>query len=115
MIAFREFGAEMSASDKREIRSRLRVILEHLLKLDHLTDLLDWSQAGWKRTLNNERKGLAVAIRQNPARRDMLSQSEIDEAYAYVVDRFERESPKIKAPAACPYSIGQIVGKLVQR
>ena|ERR1700736_5982736 len=111
MIAFREVAGEMSTSDKREIRSRLRVILEHLLKLDYLPELCDRNQAGWQRTLSNERKGLAVALRGSPARNDMLSQSEIDGAYAYVLDRFEREFPGARIPTKCPYRIGQILGR----
>ena len=103
---------DVGGSLYREIRSRLRTVMEHLLKLEHsaAAELL----AGWERTIHVQRADLADDL--TPSLRPRI---ETDLARFYEVARTEaaatlREYGETAAadalPQACPYSLDQITG-----
>jgi len=57
----------LGKSLRRELRSRIGVILEHLLKLEHSTS--QEPRAGWMETVDRERSEIELLLEQNPSLR----------------------------------------------
>jgi len=77
-----ELVAEMSKSDLQELESRLVVLIEHLLKIAHVTGQVGHDNArGWNQTVRNQRRDLAAHIRANPGLKSKLSEEWIDKAH----------------------------------
>ena len=49
-----ELLVEMSRSDRKELKSHLATIMQHMLKLEHLPHLVSYNQRIWKNTLVRE-------------------------------------------------------------
>jgi hypothetical protein len=103
---------DVGASLYREVRSRLRTVVEHLLKLEH--SAAAEPRAGWERTIRTERADLADDL--TPSLRPRI---ENNLARFYAVARIEaaaslREHGEHAAadalPATCPYTLDQITG-----
>lgn len=62
--------ASLGRSDKRELRSRIRTILTHLIKL-RISPATD-PRAGWQATILRERAELRDLMRQSPSLRPSL-------------------------------------------
>jgi hypothetical protein len=60
----------LGASQRRELRSRLVVILEHLMKLEH-SPALD-PRRGWVDTIGRERLNIEDLLQQSPSLRSQL-------------------------------------------
>jgi hypothetical protein len=97
---------------KRSVRSRVRTIIEHLLKLEHspATD----PRLGWRSTIRAQRSGLVDDLTPS-LRRDLPD--ELPELYLrarHDADGSLRDHGEHGAadtlPAACPYTLDQIAG-----
>jgi hypothetical protein len=60
----------LGASQRRELRSRLAVILEHLMKLEH-SPAID-PRTGWMDTINRERLNIEDLLQDSPSLRGEL-------------------------------------------
>ena len=60
---------DVAASQKREIRRRLRVICEHLLKWHHCRQRRWWAGRGWRKTLTEQRRRLQDLFEDSPSLR----------------------------------------------
>ena len=60
----------LGASQRRELRSRLSVILEHLMKLDH-SPAID-PRTGWMDTISRERLNIEDLLQDSPSLRNEL-------------------------------------------
>ncbi|HRJ94986.1 DUF29 domain-containing protein [uncultured Thiothrix sp.] len=98
----------MSARERRELISRLRVLLMHLLK---------WKlqpnypiKSSWETTINNQRDDIALLLEDSPSLNTKIPEALI-KAYPMAVREAMQESglPKSLFPANCPWSYEQIM------
>jgi hypothetical protein len=94
-------------SERRELWSRLRVLLSHLLKWK-----LQSSDRGrsWQATIDVQRDELVRLLRQSPSLRGYL-RDQLPEVYPVAVKGTiaETDLPDEMFPPACPFSLEQIL------
>jgi hypothetical protein len=97
----------MGKSEKRELVSRLTVLLTHMLKWQHQSALRGTS---WRLTLEEQRKRLERHLDDNPSLKATLADT-IGEAYYYATLDVVRETGVERSvyPAACPWSFERIM------
>jgi hypothetical protein len=103
---------DLGGALKRTVRSRVRTITAHLLKLQHSG--ASEPRAGWRQTIVSQRNDLADEL--TPAlRRDVAAA--LEEIYdrarneAEVALRDHGEDAAADAlPASCPYTLDQVTG-----
>ena len=96
----------MGKSQKRELVSRLAVLLAHLLKWPYQPDRRSDS---WVSTIVTQRTEILLLLDDSPSLRHDISAS-IEKGYRFARDRAAREMGIAKDifPESCPYSIDQI-------
>lgn len=96
----------LGRSEKRELVSRLAVLLAHLLKWQFQPELRGDS---WRLTIEDQREEVEEHLSENPSLRPNLDQA-IAGAYrkALRVARKETGLAASTFPPACPYSVAQI-------
>jgi hypothetical protein len=103
---------DVGGSLYRECRSRVRTILEHLLKLQH--SAASEPRAGWERTIRRERADLAEDL--TPSLRPRIERGlarfyETARIEAAAALRAHGEPAAADAlPTICPYTLEQITG-----
>jgi hypothetical protein len=103
---------DVGGSLYREVRSRVRTILEHLLKLEHSPAVEP--RAGWESTIRTARADIADDL--TPSLRPRIEQSltrfyEAARTEASVSLREHGEHAAAYAlPHTCPYTLDQITG-----
>ncbi|NEX17634.1 MAG: DUF29 domain-containing protein [Halochromatium sp.] len=102
--------SDMSKSERRELASRLLILIAHLLKWEYQYPLLSerWREfdgRSWRVTIVEQRKQLAVLLRQSPGLRSKLSET-ITAAYPDAVDLASKETqlPPETFPEHCAYT-----------
>ena len=97
----------MGRSEKRELRSRLTVLLMHLLKWDYQPDRRSGS---WKSTINTQRMDIDFVLKDNPSLKHNL-EIVIDETYRVARQRAADETglPESVFPLSCPYTVEHIM------
>lgn len=105
---------DMSRSDRRELYSRLLVLLAHLLKWEHQYHRLSerWREFrgdSWRSTIVEQREQLAELLRQAPGLKATLEET-VAAAYLAAVRLAYKETglPSETFPTQCPYSQQQI-------
>lgn len=98
----------MSGRERRELVSRLRVLMMHLLKWQHQPNYP--IRTSWQTTINNQRDDLALLLEDSPSLNTKLPES-IAKAYPAAVREAMQESglPKATFPASCPWSVEQVL------
>jgi len=108
-IAMADWFDEVSNSDRREVMSRLRCIIEHRLKLDHVTGPeLERNRRGWDVTISEQAAQLATIFEESPSLRRHLTAEVIAKAYASV-RRSVAKAYGINPPVECPYGYAQLL------
>ncbi len=103
---------DVGGSLYREVRSRMRTVMEHLLKLEHSPAVEP--HAGWESTIRAARADIADDL--TPSLRPRIEQSldrfyEVARAEASASLRKHGEGTAADAlPETCPYSFDQITG-----
>ena len=100
-----EYLTDMASRDRREVKSRLVVLLVHLLKWEFQPDHRSRS---WRTTVLEQRQRLV-----DQAERGVLrahAESVLADAYADAVELAASETalPRSAFPAECPYAIGHL-------
>jgi hypothetical protein len=95
----------MGRSLKRELISRLAVLLLHLLKWQHQPAFRSRS---WQLTIKGQRRSLVRHLRDNPSLKSQLDQAMLD-AYGDATIEAERETGLAAEtfPKICPFSFDQ--------
>ncbi len=95
----------LGRSDKRQIESRLKVLLVHLLKARFQPGK---DKPGWKSTVREQRRGIAKLIKESPSLKSYPS-AVLNDEYGYArEDAAEETGLDPKAfPETCPFTIGQ--------
>jgi predicted YcjX-like family ATPase len=94
-------------SQKKEIRSRLAVVLHHLLKWEYQPELRSHS---WQSTISEQRLLLQGTLQDSPSLNAFPVEA-LEWSYALAVRRAARETrfPATTFPARCPYSVDDIL------
>ncbi|AFZ57872.1 DUF29 domain-containing protein [Anabaena cylindrica FACHB-243] len=95
---------DMGRSEKRELESRLEVLLMHLLKWQFQPNLRSRS---WQLTIKEQRLRLEKLLAENPSLKSFLADS-LDKAYQLATISAERETGLSLFPDSCPYSLTEI-------
>src|SRR4051812_40838562 len=97
----------LGRSDKREIKSRLEILLRHLLKWEFQPEK---RKSGWYSTIVEQREQLASLVGESPSLRDMPRQ-EMAKMYrlARLKARDETGLSLGSFPELCRYSIEQVL------
>jgi hypothetical protein len=75
----------LGKSEKRELRNRMIVLMEHLLKLLYWKDALEQNRRGWISTIKEQRRQLLFLIKDSPSLKLFMKEI-FDECYADAVD-----------------------------
>jgi hypothetical protein len=97
----------MGKAEKRELVSRLTILLLHLLKWQFQPSLRSQS---WRATIRVQRRDLDDHLTDNPSLKSMLSQA-MDRAYRSAAIKAEAETGLAESsfPTACPWSFEQLM------
>jgi transposase len=107
--------SDMGKSERRELESRLLILLAHLLKWEYQYHALSerWREFkgdSWRETIVEQRKQLAVLLRQSPGLKPVVAET-ILATYQDALDLASKETrlPPETFPAHCPYSAEQLL------
>ena len=107
--------SDMSKSERRELESRLLILLAHLLKWEYQYKILSerWREfdgRSWRTTIVEQRKQLAVLLRQSPGLKSILAEA-ITTVYPDAVDLASKETRLLPEtfPAQCPYQAAPLL------
>ena len=97
----------MGKTEKRELISRLAVLLAHLLKWQYQPP---YRGPSWEVTIRNQRRALSRHLADNPSLRPKVPEA-IADAYPDARGSAYAETglPEATFPAACPWSFEQIM------
>jgi len=100
--------ADMGKRDRREIRSRLTVLVAHLLKWQAQPELRD--SASWRSTIVEQRREIELLLADSPSLR-RVAREELSKIYADAARYASREAGLAvqQFPARCPYTFEQIL------
>ena len=96
----------MGRSEKRELRSRLRRIIEHLLKLQYWAVEKENNQRGWRNTVIEQRSQLQDLLKDSPSLKPFLSEI-FGECYAEerVNTALKTDLPLGELPVVPPFTL----------
>ena len=102
----REYLGDMARRDRREVLSRLRALLTHLLKWEHQPENRGRS---WQGTIRTERRDLSDLLESGTLRRH--AEDVLAEAYRDAVEQavIETGLPETAFPAQCSMSLEEIL------
>lgn len=96
----------MGRSERRELRSRLARLLQHLLKWRYQPDHRSRS---WRATIAEQRRKIEALLRDNPSLRATLAEALAD-AYPAGRDDAMTETGLLNLPLTSPFTIEQALG-----
>ncbi|PSF32646.1 DUF29 domain-containing protein [Aphanothece hegewaldii CCALA 016] len=68
----------MGRSERKEIKSRLIILLEHLLKLSYWESEKEYNSRGWRNTIIEQRRQIELTLEDSPSLKTVLSESFLD-------------------------------------
>ncbi len=97
----------MGRSDRREIRSRLIVLLTHLLKWRFQPEA---RSTGWSGTIREQRQQIELILEDSPSLRPVLEAS-LTRAYAAARTNAAEQTGLLGAdfPGECPFTVDQVM------
>jgi hypothetical protein len=101
-----EYLTDMARRDRREVESRLAVLLAHLLKWQRQPER---RSGGWRATIEVQRQELVRLLESGTLRNHALAV--LAKAYTAGVRQAvaETELPAAEFPAECPYELDQLL------
>lgn len=108
MLDWDNLAAEVEglvASEKREVRTRLALIMHHMLKWQYQPELRSRS---WRLTLQVQRRDLSALMEDSPSLRSFALEV-LDTSYRHGRDDAELETGLLSLPMACPWSLDQVL------
>jgi hypothetical protein len=98
----------MGASERRELLSRLQVLLLHLLKYQFQPERRGKS---WLLTINHQRTAIERLLEQSPSLARMLDDAQLGKVYGKAVRDaiIETDLERHLFPTECPYALTQVL------
>ena len=97
--------------DKRELKNRLYVIIQHILKLKCIGGRVAADNArGWKNSARREQRALAALLGEHPGLKPDLTDTFVDEVYRAAVANVQVDYPNVRFPRTRQISLEEIVG-----
>ena len=96
---------DMGRAEKRELESRLEILLMHLLKWQFQPSKRSRS---WQLTIKEQRLRLQKHLKQNPSLKAAIADV-FDDAYQLAVVSAEKETGLDIFPEICPYNADQVL------
>ena len=81
MKTYLDLMVEMGTSELGQLESRISVIMQHMLKLDHSPHLLPYNQRIWNGTIRRERGKLLELLDGKPGLNPKLDKALVDKQY----------------------------------
>ena len=81
---------DMTASERRALRSYTKRLIEHILKLKHWHNEKEYNQRGWEKEVVNFREEIKSILKESPSLNNYLEQNYLD-WYAKSVKAMKRE------------------------
>lgn len=103
-----EYLSDMAKRDRREVVSRLAVLLAHLLKWDYQPDKRTGS---WQATIMTQRLDLRLLLESRTLRNHAAAVLENAYQSARRVAATETGLPVTSFPETCPYSVDQLLAE----
>ncbi len=97
--------ADMGRSEKRQLASRLEILIMHLLKWQFQPNLRSRS---WQLTIKEQRLRLDQLLQENPSLQSILTEV-IDKVYPLATISAERETGVYLFPETCPYELKEVL------
>jgi hypothetical protein len=97
----------LASSRRHELRSRMRVLLQHLLKLKYQPAKATGS---WKATVRDQRAEIALLLEESPSLRRLMAQAVANE-YPIARENAADETGIVleKFPSECPLTLEEIL------
>jgi hypothetical protein len=97
----------LGRSDRRELQSRLTVLLMHLIKWQFQPEMRSGS---WKGTLREQRRRIRMVLKDSPSLKPFLADS-IDDCYDNAREQAADETGLAVTtfPVSCPYAIEDVL------
>ncbi|WP_414541253.1 DUF29 domain-containing protein [Nostoc sp. CCY0012] len=96
---------DMGRSEKRQLESRLEILIMHLLKWQFQPNLRSRS---WQLTIKEQRLRLEKLLQKNPSLQPHLTEA-IEDVYPLATISAERETGLSSFPQTCPYKLTEIL------
>jgi hypothetical protein len=96
---------DMGRSEKRQLESRLEILIMHLLKWQFQPNLRSRS---WQLTIKEQRLRLEKILQKNPSLQPNLTEA-IEDVYPLATLSAERETGLSLFPETCPYTLTEIL------
>ncbi len=96
---------DMGQSEKRQLESRLEILIMHLLKWQFQPNLRSRS---WQLTIKEQRLRVEKLLHKNPSLRPKLTEI-IEDIYPLAIISAERETGLSLFPETCPYSLNEVL------
>lgn len=96
---------DMGRSEKRQLESRLEILIMHLLKWQFQPNLRSRS---WQLTIKEQRLRLQKLLQKNPSLQPNLAEV-IEDIYPLATLSAERETGLSLFPEICPYTLNEIL------
>lgn len=90
----------LGISQKKELISRLMVLIEHLLKRLYVDFPYDYN--GWERTIRNQRAEIDLLLSQAPSLQSRW-QISFDDAWQRALSKVKKEYRDVAFPEKCPF------------
>ena len=98
---------DVGKSEKRELSSRMAVLLSHLLKWEYQADRRSKS---WTSTISDQRKRIALAMKATPSLRASLTDEDwLEEAWLDARSQARTETGLDNFPESCPWTMDQVL------
>ena len=98
---------DVGKSEKRELSSRMAVLLSHLLKWE---DQADRRAKSWTSTIGDLRKRIALALKATPSLRASLTDADwVEEAWLDARSHARTETGLDNFPESCPWTMDQVL------
>jgi hypothetical protein len=110
---------DLGKRQKQDLKSRLRVLLMHLLKWQYQPDRRsypefsnEWNQNSWARTISTQRDDIQDLLADSPSLYNYLSEV-LSESYKKACENASKETniDLTTFPELCPYTDAQILNK----
>lgn len=69
---------DMGASEKRALRSYVKRLIEHILKLKYWSSEREYNQRGWRKEVVNFREEIKSILKESPSLNNYLQQNYLD-------------------------------------